>query len=412
MFLGRDVLSVDCKNTVSQDFVFAMMDKHAAGRQQLLHDLICAASLDNHARLVNVPHVGDLKKSFRNSFTVNEDVKVLWEYDPNNDADMEVVTDMKKCLANDPQDGSWIGRHQVYLKGKLQAIVGGHTVVALRELHDEFPVEDRFLKVSASVYVMPKGQESWRWCMLVGVSNNVDKMTHRAMSAYEYVSLIRVRINSAMAAGTLNTQRARTALKQDLLAATQLSSDAYGTHRRLAMMPQPIYDKLKRIFLNDPVVHPHFVAPKAMTHFTSIGNIPDGDLGRLLDKIISEKWSMKKFLSQCVLYKAKVRVLDYICDKFGVEPKTSVSFNTKHPKLATRVEDLIERWGETVQHQKKGMLSAGLVAAVGALYQEHLDEKQSESRSSSRVARAPKVIVSLLLWLCLVCVTHVSIALT
>lgn len=331
-----------------------------AGRFKFKHDCIIRPTTINEARALIITHTVVLYDSFLNGLTINLDVKLLWEYNPDDDTDMLLVN---AWLHN--KSGFNPDQWHAFFVGRLQVIVGGHTVVALKNLHLKYSVSPRWMLVSAELYILPKREETKRWCRVVGVSNNITRETVLKMTSYDFMVLIRKDLHRPGLPAL--PAKVKKQITGDLETSTGLTKANFGSHRTLALLPQEHFDLLKRIFTNDPLVYKGFQPPHALSHLIKFGGLPEPVQLDLLKSIITEQWTMAEFMKQCALWKGKARVRDYILEVFNMEDTQDLA--EKHPTVAERMKEMITQWGTSVALlPAKAALPGGLVAATKQIY--------------------------------------------
>ena len=90
-----------------QKFVHEQDERSSVGRFMFQHNWITRPTPINAAREIFEFHTVALLNSFKNSTTVNLDVKLLWEYDPTSEEDMDLVNTWNQNRTNfDPGPAS------------------------------------------------------------------------------------------------------------------------------------------------------------------------------------------------------------------------------------------------------------------------------------------------------------------
>jgi hypothetical protein len=331
------------------------------------------------ARGLTIMHVETLMKSFASRSTVNVNVVLLFEFDPNNAADMEVVSawraDKKAFKLQD----------HPYLKLKLQAIVGAHTITGIQRLHKNHPQNKRFNHVKHILYFMEKGDDCQRWADVIGIRDNQNNEVTLKMTVWDHIQKIRLKRHLFIDAGIASAVKHR--VKSDMMFASGLSSGAFGQLKTLAVMRDDLFKEIGRLFTNNPPLHQRFQSPTAMTHFTRVGGIPADDLLLLLQNIATDKLTMKDFMDSCATLKARSRIMTMFLEAF--ECKTMMEFTAE----AHVTEDHVVSISKVINSyagQIKGLLKKDplpdqLITDVGKIKQEVDDAKAGVARAVDKV---------------------------
>lgn len=283
-----------------------------SGKHHIPSHWISTPSREVQARGVYRTHVEDMKGSFLHNGVQDIQVKVvMWKeavrkagYDPEN----IIFKDLLALLPPFP----------------MEAIIGGHSTVALAELHEQFPRSSKFIITPSTVIVATKSEYNVRCALLAANLDNKYKNCRRPQSTWDCLLQIH---NKILELEATHGQNNRVAFKKALsdhkgacLSTMQFASGTIGTLFTIAQIQGRLWDNIALIFTKDsdqtskantkatnsktkkkkPMAHGHFC--------NMFPDVPENCLIRWTARVVEDKWTTKQFNERCLHYKKVTRV--------------------------------------------------------------------------------------------------------
>jgi hypothetical protein len=246
-------------------------------------------------------HVNTLMDSFKNTSTINEDVKLVYTFEPGNHHIETELVRIHQRIADGKFD---VMSLQNIVEGELMCITGAHTCEALLRLHDKYSRNPRWKLIKCNLYFVPNTPDNIRWMRLEGALNNAKHDKALKMSVFDHIKAMRQRL--------LEPGAQHATVKTDIMFTTQIKPNTYGQYKVIAVLPEDCWGIVRRLFDEPASIYKNFAKPTATTHFTSIGGVPHADLLQLLREIATSKLTMKQFASNVVQHKLRLRVVSAI----------------------------------------------------------------------------------------------------
>jgi hypothetical protein len=192
------------------------------------------------------------------------------------------------------------------------AIIGDHTQLAIKQLHDEFPRNPKWAHLTCEVLICHRSFENYRHLKSWGIIDNVkgQKRTtvsfqSKMLSLHEDISNLKAQLGD-VDAKTFN--KAQLSLKEARKAEYAMKTNSFNQLWTLAARSGDVWMELRKIFTGNVANREKFKIPKSASNFTSMGAIPDEDLLVLLRAVSAGRMSLKQFTDNCRAYKATARV--------------------------------------------------------------------------------------------------------
>ena len=192
------------------------------------------------------------------------------------------------------------------------AIIGDHTQLAVKLLHDDFPNNPKWQSLTCEVLICKRSFENYRTLKSWGILDNVkgQKRTYvsfqsKMISLHE--DLVNLK-NQMEDCDVKEFNRAQVSLKESRKAEYAMGTNSFNQLWTLAAKSGEVWEELAKIFTGDVANASKFKKPKSASNFTSMGAIPDNDLLVLLRSVTAGRSSLKQFTDECKAYKATARV--------------------------------------------------------------------------------------------------------
>ena len=192
------------------------------------------------------------------------------------------------------------------------AIIGDHTQLAIKQLHEEFPRNPKWAHLTCEVLICPRSFENYRALKSWGIIDNVKGQKRTALSFQSKMLSLHEDIGNLKAQmGDVDAKtfhKAQLVLKEARKAEYLMKTNSFNQIWTLAARSGEVWTELQKIFTGNVANREKFTVPRSASNFTSMGAIPDADLLVLLRAVSAGRMSLKQFTDQCKAYKATARV--------------------------------------------------------------------------------------------------------
>jgi hypothetical protein len=338
-------------------------------------DYTCDPPTDRRAREKIEKHVTHLMNSFCKTGTINDQVVLVFFFD--------ALDEKFEDFLNFNRDTFKLEKHEKILKGYLEAIAGMHTSTACRRLKKKFPKNDFWKTLSASVLLLPFSEKSLRFVNIVGLSTNQHDGLH--MTTFDVLVNIRKKSQS------LYEKIKPHLINADVRESLQMSKNAYGQHKALALISEENWDLVVKLFKGDGTPL-KFKKPTAMTHFVRMGGIPESAINRLLASCLTgDIGSMKAFANECIRYKVRSRIADLITAEVFDDPsKTFAQVQEEYPCFTAKFVELNMPSFESLK--KKDPPPKNFMANIRRMRDRHDSAKQRQEEYKQECQEVCKII--------------------
>ena len=219
------------------------------------------------------------------------------------------------------------------------AIIGDHTQLAIRQLHEEFPRNPKWSHLTCEVLICHRSFENYRHLKSWGILDNVkgQKRTtvsfqSKMLSLHEDITNLKDELGD-VDIKTFN--KAQVALKESRKAEYAMKTNSFNQLWTLAARSGEVWDELRKIFTGNVANRDKFKIPKSASNFTSMGAIPDEDLLVLLRGVSAGRMTLKQFTDSCRAYKATARVQRDILSHEEIDEVSWVEAQKRFPSACS-----------------------------------------------------------------------------
>ena len=219
------------------------------------------------------------------------------------------------------------------------AIIGDHTQLAIKQLHDEFPRNPKWAHLTCEVIICHRSFENYRSLKSWGIIDNVKDQKRttvsfqsKMLSLHEDITNLKAQLGDV---DTKTFNKAQLALKESRKAEYAMKTNSFNQLWTLAARSGDVWTELRKIFTVEVANREKFKVPKSTSNFTSLGAIPDEDLLVLLRAVSAGRMSLKQFTNNCRAYKATARMQRDILSHEDIHEVSWVEAQKKYPSACS-----------------------------------------------------------------------------
>jgi hypothetical protein len=199
---------------------------------------------------------------------------------------------------------------------KIFAIIGGHSSAGLQKNHLLFPRKVRFHTVKFQMAIVPKTDENIQFALGFGTLDNTVKSMHNKMTMWEcaeqhHDNWVMIQRKYKGDAAKIDMKwKAYQKIAEDTM---NFKGGTFHTFASFAKHEGEVWDLLECIFNGKYKINKKLRGqkqPTALTHFSSMANIPSTKLIAWLTRVCEGQWTCKQFAQRVALYKLNERVKD------------------------------------------------------------------------------------------------------
>ena len=222
----------------------------------------------------------------------------------------------------------------------MYTIAGDHTATAAAGLHRTYPKNKKWFKISASVVVASRTEHDQAMAKLYGGLDNRIRSTQRKKTVWDHVVEMHDYFEVLEKINDDEMKKSKMAsFMSDLKVRSEFPDASIGSFKQVAKKKGQLWENIKKIFegKTDDKKAP---VPKNTTHFNAMSGIPEDNLVRWSDRVVTGIWKTKDFKDRCDLYKKELllqtKMLDFTKDKMTEDESGEGEIET--------YQQLIERW--------------------------------------------------------------------
>ena len=235
------------------------------------------------------------------------------------------------------------------------AIIGDHTQLALKQLHDEFPKNSKWSSLVAEVLICHRSFANYRHLKSWGILDNVkgQKRTtvsfqSKMLSLHEDLENLKQQLGAGVDSKTF--ARAQVARKEVRKAEYAMKTNSFNQLWTLAAREGDVWVELEKIFTGNVANAHKFKKPQSASNFTGMVAIPEEDLLVLLRGVTSGRKTLKQFTDSCRAYKATARVQREILSHEEISQDSWVEAQEVFPSACS--DDFVGIWAQYILARK------------------------------------------------------------
>ena len=194
-------------------------------------------------------------------------------------------------------------------------ICGDHTIAAQQKCYQENPTNVDFQFIPVEIVVCKKTQENVFFAYSCGQLDNETKKLTQGTTAWDIVSKIHdsMEICDAMRVTPEIRKKRFATMMEKLFQANSgiYKKPSFGSLRVLGQKTGRVWENIKEIFTRVPPDTPKGVPkipPPSINHFYNLSDIPEKDVVRWTDRVLTTSWTSLELNKRCLRYKKEQRV--------------------------------------------------------------------------------------------------------
>ena len=235
----------------------------------------------------------------------------------------------------------------------IMMIDGNHRTHGLQKAHRDYPKKPLYRILKLILLILPRNRVNIQMCLFIGNSRNYVAQVYVKPTQWAAVCQYRRQFEELEADQSLSpAERVKEFAAYKIRTQPQIHFEQNTTHTfsALCQVPDSVWQLMVQIFSGQFKLNQQLkgqTTPTAMTHFTSMANIPPVRLCEWLQRVIDGQWVTNMFLKRCKLYTKQIRVAGQVLEHIQYMRQTK-KFETLEDVAKCYPDVLDDDWMNTV----------------------------------------------------------------